>query len=173
MPSPRLAQWVPCFRAPRPSQWRSCTAPAVGRFSSSGAPRGKRAPRRARRTAVPPPSIFDQLFPSGSLSAGSPAPGSRDVDVSVARGALAEDISRGEGDAEALGPRIEEEEEDDFGFPREEALLVVRNGSKSTLPSDFYRVAPRGKHLDGRGWSTMQGSHQLVIPILCARNQEY
>ncbi|CAI4210579.1 unnamed protein product [Parascedosporium putredinis] len=32
----------------------------------------------------------------------------------------------------------------------------MRNGSRSTLPSDFYRVAPRSAHLDGRAWSTMQ-----------------
>jgi hypothetical protein len=39
-------------------------------------------------------------------------------------------------------------------------MILVRNGNKNTLPSDFYRVV-KGTHLDGRGWSMMQGEHDL------------
>lgn len=86
---------------------------------------------------------------------------SRDADVLAARDALTEEDWDGK-DADQ-GWRGREEEEDSSAAPREEAVLVVRNGSKATLPSDFYRVAPRGKHLDGRGWSTMQGLALLFL----------
>lgn len=66
--------------------------------------------------------------------------------------------------ADELG-RWAEGEEGEEGWSRREAVLVVTNGSRSTLPSDFYRVAPRAEHLDGRGWSTMQGpSRSPLLP---------
>lgn len=158
MPARRLTQWAPHFRVPARSQWRSGPAPAVGRFSSSNAPYGKRRPRRAAQ-AAPQASIFEQLFPPETL----PPTHSRAPDPATSRsrdgGVTGEDVGSGESDTAVLERMREEEEEDDeWTGPREEAVLVVRNGSKSTLPSDFYRVAPRGEHLDGRGWSTMQGS---------------
>lgn len=159
----RLTQWAPHFRAPARSQWRSGPAPPVGRFSSSNAPHGKRRPRRAAQ-AVPQPSIFEQLFPPETLPPShARAPDlktsrSRDGEVTGVGGEVGEDARLERGDAAVWERMREEEEEEEWNGPREEAILVVRNGSKSTLPSDFYRVAPRGEHLDGRGWSSMQGS---------------
>ena len=120
-----------------------------------------KAPRKQPNLATP---IFNQLFPPGTLPSGSSSSTSRDADVLVARDTLTEEDWGGK-NAE-LRWRSEEEEAESSASPREEAVLVVRNGSKATLPSDFYRVAPRGEHLDGRGWSTMQGRSCLSLLFL-------
>ncbi|SPO05989.1 uncharacterized protein DNG_08678 [Cephalotrichum gorgonifer] len=171
MPTHRLTQWAPLFRAPPAgSQWRNLPAPAVGRFSSSNAPPGKRKARRTQGGGPPAASIFDQLFPQPAQTRSSPAPsssGSRDGMVSAAHGVVSKNASLGRSGAAVLKWRSEkekgkgEEEEEEVtrsaGTTGKRYVLVVRNGSRSTLPSDFYRIAPQGAvHLDGRGWSSMQ-----------------
>ena len=48
------------------------------------------------------------------------------------------------------------------------AMIVVKNGNKNTLPSDFYR-AFRGNHFEGRGWSMMKGEHiHVTHPTRCS-----
>lgn len=177
----------------RSKLWLSgCPSPAVGRFSTSTARFGNSKSRRTRGSAndnssALDNSIFEQLFPSGQVhttnthtAANSPsqqphaqASGAHSDVGGSARGEegapLEEDGAHGrkKGSRPVSNPV--------GGLPSEPAVLVVRNGSRSTLPSDFYRVAPRSAHLDGRAWSTMQGSfpfdaHLRVLPsILCSR----
>jgi len=164
-------------------------SPAVGRFSTSTARFGNNKSRRTRGSASDNSSaldnsIFEQLFPSGQVhtttthtaaSSRSQQPhaqasGAHSRVGGSARGEESAPLG-GDGDVHGRKKGSQPVTNPVGGLSSEPAVLVVRNGSRSTLPSDFYRVAPRSAHLDGRAWSTMQGScpcdaHLRVLPSI-------
>lgn len=148
--------------------------PVVGRFSTSTVRSGnkpRRIPRSVNSTSASS-SIFDQLFPSGQVPTATPHTGSTGPSLAAANTKtrdwrVSNNHQTTGQDAPVVGnvgglAHVNEGDPGSIQDPAlsasddEAAILVVRNGSRSSLPSDFYRVAPRGAHLDGRAWSTMQ-----------------
>ncbi|PKS08949.1 hypothetical protein jhhlp_003562 [Lomentospora prolificans] len=159
-------------------QWRqgsvrasaqSISCSVVGRFLTSTVRDGNK-PRRNLRSAKgtsASSSIFDQLFPLGQVPVATPphtgSTGQHLTGHTKTQDRLVSNQITGQDDAviveEAANVNqdvLEFVNDPAAASPNEPAVLVVRNGSRSSLPSDFYRVTPRGMHLGGRAWSTMQ-----------------